>query len=129
MPHEQIDGLGVIFYMNMVSSVQENSGWNVPTAGKQNLSQEERDELIKSLYPKFEEELKDNIIEYGKNVKSLADSEQLIFKLGITKCKGCEIPDTIELQLKGKTINELRAGKLNQAQALKEVKVLKGEMQ
>ncbi|ADR21110.1 hypothetical protein MATR_12600 [Marivirga tractuosa] len=130
MPHEQIDGLGIIFYMDMVSSIRaENEGWKIPTQDKENISQEERDELIKSLYPKFEEELKNNIIEYGKNIKSLADNEQLIFKVGITKCKGCKIPETLELQVKGKTLNELNAGKLNENQAAKNIKVLKGDLQ
>ncbi|SMG39877.1 hypothetical protein SAMN05661096_02694 [Marivirga sericea] len=129
MPYEQIEGLGVIFYMNMVSSVQESARWNVPTQDKQNLSQEERDNLIKSLYPKFEKELKKNIIEYGKSVKSLSDAEQLIFKVSITKCAKCEIPSSLELQLKGKTLNELNAGKLNTDQALSEIKVSKGELQ
>lgn len=130
MSHEQIDGLGIIFYMNMVSSVRAgNEGWNIPTQDKENISQEERDELIKSLYPKFEEELKSNIIEYGKNVKSLSDNEQLIFKVSITKCEGCKIPETLELQVKGKTLNELNSGKLNESQAAKNIKVVKGDLQ
>jgi len=129
MPHEKIDGLGVIFYMNMVSSVQESNGWNIPTQNKQNLSQEERDKLVQNLYPKFEEELKNNIIEYGKNVKSLSDTEQLIFKVSITKCEDCGIPSTLELQLKGKTLNDLNTGKLKEEKALGEIKVIKGELQ
>ncbi|WP_375578471.1 hypothetical protein ABWH96_15775 [Marivirga tractuosa] len=130
MPHEQIDGLGVIFYMDMVSSVRAgNESWNVPTQDKENLSQEERDKLIKSMYPTFEEELKSNIIEYGKNVSSLANTEQLIFKVGITRCEGCEIPESIELQVKGKTFNELKSGKLTENQAVKEIKVVKGDLQ
>jgi hypothetical protein len=130
MPHDQIDGLGIIFYMDMVSSVRAGKeGWNVPTQEKENISQEERDNLIESLYPKFEEELKNNIVEYGKNVKSLADNEQLIFKVGITKCEGCKIPETLELQVKGKTLNELRSGKLNNSQAIKQIKVVKGNLQ
>lgn len=130
MPHEQIEGLGIIFYMDMVSSIRSGGeNWNVPTQDKENISQEERDELIKNLYPKFEEDIKNNIVEYGKNVKSLADNEQLIFKIGITTCEGCGIPETLELQVKGKTLNQLRTGKLNDNQALKEIKVVKGDLQ
>jgi len=130
MPYEQIEGLGVIFYMDMVSSVQAgNKTWNVPTQGKENLSQEERDELIKSLYPKFEEGMKENIIEYGKNIKNLKDSEQLIFKVSITKCEACQIPETLELQIKGDVFNELKSGELSENQAMKKIKVIKGEMQ
>lgn len=130
MPSEQIEGLGVIFYMDMVSSVKSGSeGWNVPTQAKENLSQAERDELIKSLYPKFEEDLKNNIVEYAQNVNSLKDGEQLIFKVSVTKCEDCDIPETLELQLKSKTLKDLKAGKINENQAKKELKLIKGEMQ
>lgn len=130
MPHEQIEGLGVIFYMNMVSSIQSGSeGWDVPTQEKKNLSQEERDQLIKSLYPKFEEDLKSNIIEYAQNVSSLADGEQMIFKVSITKCEACGIPETLELQLKSKTLKDLKSGKINENQAKRELKLIKGELQ
>jgi hypothetical protein len=130
MAYEQIEGLGVIFYMDMVSSIRSgNEFWNVPTQDEEDLTQEERDDLIKSMYPKFEEELKANIIEYGQNVNSLADNEQLIFKVDITECTNCEIPEAIELQIKGKTLNGLNSRKLSKAQALNEIKVIKGDMQ
>jgi len=130
MPYEQIEGLGVIFYMDMVSSVQAgNKTWNVPTQEKENLSQEERDELIKTLYPKFEEDFKNNIIEYAQNVSSLSDDKQLIFKVSVTKCEGCGIPETLELQMKSKTLSELKSGKINENQAKKELKLVKGKLQ
>jgi hypothetical protein len=130
MPSEQIDGLGVIFYMDMVSSIKSGSdGWDVPTQEKKNLSQEERDKLIKSLYPKFEEDLKSNIIEYAQNVSSLSDGEQLIFKVSVTKCEGCAIPETLELQLKSKTLKDLKSGKINENQAKKDMKLIKGKLQ
>lgn len=130
MPAEQIEGLGVIFYMDMVSSIKSGSdGWNVPTQEQKNLSQEERDELIKSLYPKFEEDLRNNIVEYAQNVNSLPEGEQLIFKVSVTQCKGCGIPKTLELQLKSKTLKDLKSGKINENQAKKEIKLTKGDMQ
>ncbi|HET8858506.1 hypothetical protein [Marivirga sp.] len=130
MPTEQIEGLGVIFYMDMVSSIRNgNESWNIPTQNKENLNQAERDDLIKNIYPKFEEELKKNIIEYGKNVSSLAENEQLIFKVGITKCEGCKIPETLELQIKSKTLKDLKSGKLTDKEALNEIKVVKGNLQ
>ncbi|WP_340153222.1 hypothetical protein [uncultured Marivirga sp.] len=130
MPAEQIEGLGVIFYMDMVSSTKSGSdGWNVPTQEQKNLSQEERDELIKDLYPKFEEDLRNNIVEYAQNVNSLPEGEQLIFKVSVTKCEGCGIPETLELQLKSTTLKDLKSGKINENQAKKEIKLSKGDMQ
>jgi hypothetical protein len=128
--YEQIEGLGLIFYMNMVSSVRSgNDGWNIPTQDKENLSQGDRDELIKDMYPNFEEELKENIAEYSQNVKSLGESEQLIFKVNITKCEGCNIPENIEYRIKAKTLIDLKSGKLNTKEAEKQMQLLTGDLQ
>ena len=130
MPYEQIEGLGVIFYLNMVSSFRSGSAlWNVPTANKTELSQQERDQLIKEMYPKFESDLIKNILDYGKTISSLANKEQLIFKVSITKCADCQIPESLELQISGKVLKDLNSNQINLAQATKMVKVNKGELQ
>ncbi|MBK6265222.1 hypothetical protein JKA74_09240 [Marivirga sp. S37H4] len=128
--HEQIEGMGVIFYMDMVSSIQAGKDlWRVPTQQKESLNQQQRDDLVKKLYPQFEAELKANILEYGKNITSLKDNEQLIFKVAITKCTDCGIPENLELQINGKVLKELKSGKLDEKQALQQLKITQGEMQ
>ncbi|WP_188466463.1 hypothetical protein [Marivirga lumbricoides] len=130
MPYEQIDGLGVIFYMDVVSSIGTGKDlWKVPTQKKENLSQADRDALIKDMYPKFEAGLKENILEYGQTVSSLANDEQLIFKVSITKCTDCGIPKTLEVQVSGKTLKALKAGSITEKDALNQLTVKKGELQ
>lgn len=130
MPYEQIDGLGVIFYMDVVSSIGTGKDlWKLPTQKKENLNQADRDAVVKELYPKFEESLKSNILEYGQTVSSLADDEQLIFKVSITKCTDCGIPKTLEVQASGKTLKALKAGSISEKQASDQLKVIKGELQ
>ncbi len=129
--HEQIDGLGTIFYMDMISSIENNLWglWRESTPERGSLNQQQVYDLTRKKYPEFEASLLSNILEYGKNISSLLDEEQLIFKVATPKCNDCEIPETIEIKVNGKILKELKSGKLNEKQAVKNMKVVKGDLQ
>ncbi len=125
--HEQIEGLGIIFYMDMISSIENFFRESKPE--REGLSKEQRYELTKKIYPEFEANLQSNIIEYGKNISTLQDDEQLIFKVAIPNCSGCGIPETLEIKVDGKTLKELKSRKIDEKQALKQLKLSKGKLQ
>lgn len=128
--YEYIDDLGAIFYMNTVSSTMESGGkWRVPTQDKSELNQEKRDEIVKNLYPNFEAQLKENMVEYGRTISSLKDNERLMFNVKITKCEGCSIPKTLELSIGAKDLKDYNSGKINLQEATNKIKVIQGEMQ
>jgi hypothetical protein len=101
----------------------------MPTLGLTNLTQEERDKKVKELYPVFESELKENILDYGRTLKSLNDNEQLIVDVSMTKCTGCGIPASLELAVKASVLKEYSAGKLDKSAALSKIEVKKGPNQ
>lgn len=127
--YEHIEELGAIYYMKTVSSSMSNNNWNIPTVDKSGLNQAERDEVIKNLYPQFEAALKENMVEYGRTISSLKDEEQLIINVGITKCEGCNIPQTLELSINAKTLQDFNSGKIDKKTALVGIKVTQGDMQ
>jgi len=127
---EKLDDLGAMFFMNTVSSIKQSDGlWKVPTQEKDDLNQEARDELVKSLYPKFEKQLKENLVEYGRTVTSLKPEERIIFNAKITKCEGCGIPKNVELSIKASDLADFNSGKINKDQAIGRIKVTKGDKQ
>jgi protein required for attachment to host cells len=127
---EKLDGLGAMFFMNTVSSLKQSDGmWKVPTQDKGGLNQEARDELVKSLYPKFEQQLKENLVEYGRTVTSLNSDERIIFNAKITKCEGCGIPKNVELSIKASDLADFNSGKISKEQAISRIKVTQGEKQ
>ncbi len=127
--HEEIEALGIIIYLEMASSQRINDYFSMPTQGNQKFSQSERDEKVKAIYPQFEEELINNILEYGKNISSLGEDDKLIFKVNITECNGCGIPENLEIQIDSKTLKYLKSGKMDEKAAKKELKVVQGNMQ
>ena len=125
--YERLKDFGTIFYMQMVSSQERNpSRHTMPTLGLQDLDKATRDQKVTELYPAFEQDIKENILEYGRTVKSLKDDESLIFNIALTKCKGCGIPSTLELAIKSSVLRDFSAGKIDKRAALNKFTVKRG---
>ena len=125
--YERLKDFGTIFYMQMVSSQERNpSRHTMPTVGLKDIDKATRDQKVTELYPAFEQDIKENILEYGRTVKSLKDGESLIFNIALTKCKGCGIPSTLELAIKSSVLQDFGAGKIDKSTALKEFTVKRG---
>lgn len=132
--YERLTDFGAILHMQVVSSTA-NGGYytnakdlrlTMPTQGLTDLTQEERDKKVKELYPVFESELKENILDYGRTLKSLKDNEQLIVDVILTKCTGCGIPASLEVSVKASVLRDYSAGKLDKSAAVSKIEVKKG---
>jgi len=129
--YEKLKDYGVIYYMQVYSSNQSDYDrkYIMPTIGLEGLSQAERDAKVKELYPQFEKDLKADILEYGRTVKSLQPNELLVFDVKVTKCEACNIPASVEISIKADVLKEYAIGKLTKEAALAKVIVKKGSNQ
>ncbi len=124
--YERLKDFGVIYYMRVYSGIQgDDERWAMPTIAMSNVSTPERDKKVKELYPKFESELKENLIEYGRTLRSLNDSEQLVFNVKLTKCTGCGIPTSIELSVNSLVLKDYSSGKATKEASISKVNVKK----
>lgn len=128
--YERLKDYGVIYYMEVFSSNEPMPGkLTLPTQGMVEVDKETRDKKVTELYPKFEQELKENMLEYGRTLRSLGDEEVLVFNVSLTKCKGCGIPSTVEINVKNSVIKDFAAGKIDKNAALSKFIVKKGVSQ
>jgi hypothetical protein len=128
---ERLKDYGVVYYMQALSSQElgYTRRYVMPTVGLEDVDQATRDKTIKELYPKFEQDLKDNILEYGRTLKSLKDEEVLVFQVKLTRCAGCEIPSTLEYTVKSSVLKDFNTNKINKSAALGKFEVKKGAAQ
>jgi len=129
---ERLKDFGVIYYMQLYSGYDQgdfSKRYVMPTLGLNNVDQETKDKKVKELYPKFEQELKDNIVEYGRTVKSLKDDEVLVFQVAMTQCDGCGIPSSLEITLKGSSLKDFNIGKADKNATMGKMVVKKGSNQ
>jgi hypothetical protein len=129
---ERLKDFGAIYYMTMYSGIElgdYSRRYVMPTLGLTDVDQVTKDKKVKELYPKFERELKDNILEYGRTLKSLKEDEVLVFQVTVAKCGGCAIPSTLEVTLKGSALKDYSIGKTDKAATLSKLSIRKGAEQ
>lgn len=121
--YRKLENVGVVFRMQVYSSFSEDQGYRMPSLGLKNMKESERKEKVKELYPVFLEDLKSSIVQYGRTLSSLEENELVMFKVKMTKCDGCGIPDNIEISVKKSVLTEYGSGKLSLDAAMKSIKV------
>ncbi|MEX2235153.1 MAG: hypothetical protein WD824_23520 [Cyclobacteriaceae bacterium] len=128
--YERLKDYGAIFYMQMLSSEEKSpDSFTLPTIGLADLDQKARDKKVTELYSAFEQDVKENILEYGRTVKSLKDDEILVFNISLTKCKGCGIPSTLEVSIKSSVLKDFGSAKIDRNAALSKFVLKKGAKQ
>jgi hypothetical protein len=128
--YEKLKDFGVIYYLQMLSSNEMGfQRYLMPTIGLENVDLATRNKKVTELYPKFEQELKENMVEYGRTLKSLKENEVLVFQIRMTRCPECGIPSSLELIIKGSVLKDFAAGKIDQAAAISKIILRTGEKQ
>lgn len=128
--YERMKDYGAIFYMQVYSSNENDyQKFSMPTLGLEDLDRATRDKKVTELYPAFEKDLKESILDYGRTLKSLKDTESLIFSVRLTKCVKCGIPASVEISVSNSVLKDYASGKLTKEAALNQFKVKKGELQ
>ncbi|HLZ15931.1 MAG TPA: hypothetical protein VKQ08_02780, partial [Cyclobacteriaceae bacterium] len=116
-----------IYHMQVYASNQvDNDGWDLPTIHLRDVDQQTRDKKVKELYPEFEKSVKEDLLEYGRTLKSLKDDEALMFEIQMTRCKGCNIPVSLELTVKNSVLKDYTSGKISKEAALAKITMKKG---
>lgn len=128
--YERLNNYGAVYYMQVFSSNRDGDAtYSMPTINLEELSEGERNKKVKELYPAFEKDIRENLVEYGRTVRSLKPDEQLAIIIQITRCVECGIPSTLELAVKGSVLADYASGKLSKEQAVNAVTVRKGPAQ
>jgi hypothetical protein len=127
---DRLRDFGAVYYMQVLSTTQTSyTSFDLPTLGLENVDLATRNIKVTELYPRFEQELKENILEYGRTVKALGNDESLIFKVSITPCPNCGIPASLEVSIKGSVLKEYQGGKITKDVALGKFILKKGSVQ
>jgi hypothetical protein len=129
--YEKLKDYGAVYHMQVYASNQmDDEGFYVmPTIHLTDLDQAARDKKVKELYPTFEKSIKEDFLEYGRTVKSLKDNETLTFEISMTRCKGCDIPSSIELSVPNSVLKDYSSGKISKDVALAKINMKKGPNQ
>ncbi len=119
-------GMGAIYSWAVYSAYNDSFGYRLPTLsmGAETVDEKNRNELVKAAYPNFLKSFKENLVDYGRTVKSLEGNEKIVFNIRMTKCDGCGIPNMLKVEMDRATIEDYNQGKLSRSQAITKLKVI-----
>lgn len=122
--YERLEHYGVVYKMKMYSSIQySHDNYKIVTQGKSGLTEAERNKIVDEMYPQFEQELKANMLDYGKTVKSLNVGESLMVQVKLTQCIDCKMPSSLEASIPFDILQDYNDGKLSRENALKKINI------
>lgn len=114
--------IGVIYHQRFYSSMprtREGKKYHdLPTVGRSEVPQEERDEIVVNMYPDFVEGLKRNILDYARTLRSIGPDQMVMVKATLTECTGCNLPEKIEISVKGNILQDYNSGKITREKAV-----------
>ncbi len=122
--YTSLKNYGVIFKMKVYSSVEEGGLFRIPTIGTKTSTIEERNQKVMEMLPAFEKSFKENLINYGRTVKSIAPNETLRFEISMTQCDGCQgFPKSIHYSVKGSVLDQFNKGAISLENAMTSITV------
>jgi hypothetical protein len=123
--YEILDNFGVIYNIRTYSSYVDGRYYSMPVLDKKKVSSEERKSAIEELYPKFENDIKSFIIDYGRTIRSLEDNDMLLLKIIMTKCEDCTIPKSIDVSVKMSVLKQFDQQKISRDKAMTSIEIKK----
>lgn len=134
--YERFEGLGVIYEILMKNNLRNALSLRLPkpatTKSDQVVIQHQNDyksklEQIKVenvvAYESLRTDLTQNLIKYGKTLKSLASDEVLMLSVRLPGCYSCEMPEKINLVVKAGVLKDYVQRKITLDDAVKKIDV------
>jgi len=128
--YERLKDFGAVYHMQVYASNQSDEDlFDMPTVRLQDVDQATRDKKVKELYPAFETSLREDLLEYGRTLKSLGEQETLMLEVNLTRCPHCGIPSALELSVNNSVLQDYSRGKLSKEAAMAKITIKKGPEQ
>ncbi len=122
--YEVLEGFGVVFHINASSTIGQSSRVHFYNPGNAWRMETDTDESIDAdLYPKFKEDIKAFMLDYGRTIRSLKDEDKVLLDINISACRDCQIPKSIEVSTEISLLKKYDQQKISREKALEEITI------
>jgi hypothetical protein len=73
------------------------------------------------LYPKFKEDIKEFMLDYGRTIRSLKDDDKVLLEISISSCRDCQIPKVLEVSSEMSLLKKYDQQNISREKALAEI--------
>ncbi|WP_209332272.1 hypothetical protein [Lunatimonas salinarum] len=122
--YDRIPDFGVIYHLNMLTRPDESMYSFILRQSMGSAGNIEPDtEKLAEEYPRFIEELKGNMLTYGRTLKSLREDEKLVLSIRFGGYPRAELPEFVHLTVDVTDLLQLNSGILTMEKALERIQV------
>jgi hypothetical protein len=123
--YELLDGYGAVFHVKVhspnLSYGRARTYSRGQASGLAASDSSQKDE--EALYPKFRDDLKNFLLDYGRTIRSLQDDDKLLLEIKIQSCRECKVPTNIEVSTGMSTLRNYDQQKISKEKALAKIEV------
>ena len=125
--YEALDGYGVVLHAQVGSGGNtfrssyygyDRSGNNTFTIKAGGAAAEDE-----KIYPKFKDDLKAFIVDYGRTIRSLDSKDKLTMNIKMPHCHDCELPKSIEVTVELGTLMQYDQQKVSREKAMNQIEI------
>lgn len=122
--YEVLEGFGVVFHIKVSSAsssrgrvhfYNQGRGWQKEA----NIDETNDDEL----YPKFKDDIKTFMLDYGRTIRSLNDDNKVMLEIKIKSCRDCQIPKTLNVSVEISLLKQYDRQKISREKAIAEIEI------
>lgn len=122
--YEVLDGYGAVFHVKAQSPRYSYGKVRYYNRGTDLFEDGERSEIdVESLYPKFREDIKSFLLDYGRTIRSLKDNEKVLLDIRIQACRDCKVPKKLEVSTEISTLKQYDQQKLSKEKAAAQIEI------
>jgi hypothetical protein len=122
--YEVLEGFGAVFHIKASSASSSNGRVHFYSPGeawKMEPDTDEGDDI--SLYPKFKDDIKAFMLDYGRTIRSLNDDDKVMLEIKINSCRDCKIPKTLEISSRMSLLKQYDQQKISREKAMAEIEI------
>ena len=117
--YEVLEGFGAVFHIKASSASSSKSRVQFYRQGRARQMEVESDETNDAeLYPKFKDDIKAFMLDYGRTIRSLNDDDKVMLEIKINSCRECNIPKTLEVTSEISLLKQYDQQKITRDKAL-----------
>ncbi len=122
--YEVLEGFGVVFHIKASTASNAKSKVQFYSQGQtwqMDSGTDESDDS--SLYPKFKEDIKAFMLDYGRTIRSVNDDEKILLEIKIESCRDCNVPKMLEISTEMSLLKKYDEQKISREKAMAEIEM------
>lgn len=120
--YEVLEGFGAVFHIKASSEIGSRGRMHIYDQGNAWRMETDTDESKDvELYPKFKEDIKEFMLDYGRTIRSLKDDDMVLLEINISSCRDCQIPKVLEVSSEMSLLKKYDQQNISREKALAEI--------